>query len=487
MSKVNPFKPHSPINSAMFAGREVEVKKLEGHLIQTRFGSPANFIITGERGIGKSSLLSYLKSVASGEEALRNGEKLRFLVIETDIDSTTTQAGLIKKIEMGLRFALGSSEAVKVFLKDFVDVVMRMEAAGVKIRDSGKSADPDNLIEEFSYTFGDTVKRLCRSSKNPLSAKYDGALILIDEADNASDDLALGSFLKLFLERLQKRGCPHVMFGLAGLPHLHEVLVSSHKSSLRIFDDIALDRLTEEEVHEAVTLCLATANKVNDEPMTIDDDAILALQHLSDGYPHFIQQFGYSAYAADGDNRLSSADVASGAFDAGGALDQIGESYYRDDFYNKVQKESHRQVLRIMSQDLDAWVPKSKIRAKFKGTDKSLNAAIRLLRQKRIIFTKEGTPGVYRLQHKGFAYWITLRATPTVAITDLLKGPPPKSSTSGSFKAVEVDADYSDESLSDLEGSYEGLDDEDLAALDDYPGDLDEDNLAADSSGWNVD
>jgi hypothetical protein len=103
-------------------------------------------------------------------------------------------------------------------------------------------------------------------------------------------------------------------------------------------------------------------------------------------------------------------DVLLGAFGSRGALDVIGDRYYRDDFYNRIQKESYRQVLRIMADKLDGWVTKQEIRAKFKGNDSTLDNAIKALRDRHIILSKEGERGIYRLQHKGFALWIKLRA-----------------------------------------------------------------------------
>ena len=58
--KFNPFMPDKPVHIAMFVGRLGELKKLESVLSQTRLGNPKNFLITGERGIGKSSLLLYV-------------------------------------------------------------------------------------------------------------------------------------------------------------------------------------------------------------------------------------------------------------------------------------------------------------------------------------------------------------------------------------------------------------------------------------------
>jgi hypothetical protein len=65
-----------------------------------------------------------------------------------------------------------------------------------------------------------------------------------------------------------------------------------------------------------------------------------------------------------------------------------------------------------MADDLDEWVSRAKIKAKFKGKDSTLNNAIKALRDRHIVLSKEGEKGVYRLQHKGFALWIKLYADP---------------------------------------------------------------------------
>ena len=129
---------------------------------------------------------------------------------------------------------------------------------------------------------------------------------------------------------------------------------------------------------------------------------------MSEGYPHFIQQFGFSAFAADIDNLIDEEDVWEGAFGRGGALAATGNRYYRDDYYNKIQQESYRQVLRIMAERLDKWVTKDEIRAEFSGKVTTLDGAIQTLRERNLILSKEGAKGVYRLQHKAFALWVKL-------------------------------------------------------------------------------
>ena len=101
-------------------------------------------------------------------------------------------------------------------------------------------------------------------------------------------------------------------------------------------------------------------------------------------------------------------DVSGGALGPMGAMEKIGDRYYRDNFYNKIQKDSYRQVLRIMADKENTWISKEEIRAKFKGQTTTLDNAIHALRERKIILAKEGVRGSYRLQHRGFALWIKL-------------------------------------------------------------------------------
>ena len=411
MAKVNPFNPNSPVNPGMFVGRLQEIDRLDAHLLQTASGQPTNFMITGERGIGKSSLMLYARALAQGHVEV-DGRTLHFLVAFTDIDSTTTQLGLVKKFELAMRRELEKTEPARQFMTTAWEFIRRLEAAGVRLAPQGQKPD-EILLEEFAISLSEIADRISDSerAKGLFGAKYDGILILIDEADNASPSLNLGTLLKLLLERLQRHGCQKVMLGLAGLHHLRSVLAKSHPSSLRLFDEIVLERLSYADAAVVVDRCLEMANETNQVSTTISDEAKSSLVGLSEGYPHFLQQFGFSAFAIDKDNAIDDDDVFSGALADGGALARIGDRYYRDDFYNRIQADSYRQVLRIMADKLDSWVTKAEIRARFKGNTTTLDNAIQALRDRTIILSKEGERGVYRLQHKAFAYWIKLYTT----------------------------------------------------------------------------
>lgn len=153
--RINPFQPNSPVFPSMFVGRLRELERLEYHLLQTRAGNPAGFMILGERGIGKSSLLQYLQYVAQGSIPIQ-GQSLRFLVINTDIDQNVTQMGLVRKIELGLRHAIQNSDKALGALQKLWAFLRLVEVAGSSIRDSRESNPTETAIEEAAYSLANT-------------------------------------------------------------------------------------------------------------------------------------------------------------------------------------------------------------------------------------------------------------------------------------------------------------------------------------------
>jgi hypothetical protein len=97
---------------------------------------------------------------------------------------------------------------------------------------------PNEVLDELTYKFEQTLRR--------FGSAIDGVLVLIDEADKPLD-ANLGEFVKVFTERLTKRGCNNVSLGLAGLSNVLQHLRQSHESSLRIFQIFTLEPLLQRE------------------------------------------------------------------------------------------------------------------------------------------------------------------------------------------------------------------------------------------------
>lgn len=404
---MNPFCPNGAIAPGMFAGRGEEIEAIERSLLQAQGGNPVNLLITGERGIGKTSLLQYAEVVAEGHIPV-DDKAVKFLIGSVSLTSKTTRTTLIKLIEREIARKLADSEKARKFLTTTWDFVQRLEVGGVKITQTQQDQDDELVLDDFAWALSQTAKRITTSGQDTFNCNYDGVLILIDEADNAPVSVGLGEFLKIVQEKLQKNNVRNVFFILAGLPSVRNVLKGSHESSLRLFEDHTLDILEDEEVKYVIKRCLDSSFDRCGIRTTITGEAQTELIRLADGYPHFIQQFGYSAFEADTDNCIELDDVLKGAFGIKGALEQIGNRYYSDDFFTKIKSDSYRSVLRVMAEDMDSWVTRAKIKAKFKGTDATLTNALKVLSDREIIEKDVSRQGYYRLRQKGFAWWIRL-------------------------------------------------------------------------------
>lgn len=407
--KHNPFKPTRPVYRGMFAGRVNEINRIETILHETKEGNPTNLLIIGERGIGKTSLLLLLRCLAMGEIHI-NKDDFDFMTVFVSLDKRTSVGELARKMNKAMERELRSAKNGIQFLRDVWSFIQKIEVGGTKINAASNVVGEAEVFDNLTYSIVDTVKAITcpesASSKIGLTHPKDGLVIFVDEADNAPGELDLGTLVKQLAEKLVAENCNNVLVLLAGLPGIRTILIDSHGSALRLFEEIELLPLFHNDVKHVIRLGLDEANQKLPEHIEISDEALDRIVMFSEGYPHFVQQFGYSSYAIDNDNLIDADDVDRAAFSTGGAFDLIGDRYYKNMYFNKIKKDSYRQVLKIMSGKWNDWISKKEIRSQFKGKDTTLNNALKALADRHVILRKPGTRGEYRLQWVGFAFWI---------------------------------------------------------------------------------
>lgn len=408
--KFNPFRPGSIVTPAMFAGRGSEILCIEKYLFQTKNENPQHFMILGERGIGKSSLMlvaDYLAKGVMNVEIDSLPEKLKFLVINLELQQGTTPNDLIKLLAKKFQSELNLKQELKAKAMNVWDFLSKWEIMGVKYNSTENQFDPIISSDELVTQMIEVIKKSV--------GELDGIAIFIDEADKAGSTANLGQILKHLSERITRSGCNKIIFGLAGLPELITTLKESHESSTRIFHVLNLEPLSKEERIYVIDRALAEANAKSNPQVTIEDKAKELIADLSEGYPHFIQQFGYSTFEADRDNHIDITDVLSGTFNENGALDQLGHKYFQEHFFEKVGTDDYRKVLIFMADFQDQWVSRSVIIDGLKGilNSSTIDNALRALKSKNIILQSSANRGEYKLPTRSFAAWIKVKTAST--------------------------------------------------------------------------
>ncbi|MFD1704803.1 AAA family ATPase [Methylopila henanensis] len=84
-TKFNPFRPNNITAPGMFVGRLEELKLIERALFQTKNGNPQHFLVQGERGIGKSSLIYYIDKMSTGDFPGLAGGDFKFITVSVDL------------------------------------------------------------------------------------------------------------------------------------------------------------------------------------------------------------------------------------------------------------------------------------------------------------------------------------------------------------------------------------------------------------------
>lgn len=410
MAKFNPFRPGSVVTPGMFTGRGDEIICIEQGLFQTKNGNPAFFIIEGERGIGKSSLLLLLDILSKGRAELED-MKLNFIVASTELTKAMDYDDIINAIITELRRQLSKKEKIKEMCKNAWDFLKKFEVMGVRFHD--KSTDRGRRLDELTDLLADIIIG--------AGAEIDGILILIDEADKPAPDAHLGELCKLLTERLARRECERVSIVLAGLPDLVPKLRASHESSPRIFSILSLAPLEYDERKEVVDRGLSHAKEKNGFETKISDEAMEIISTLSEGYPHFLQEFAYCAFAQDTDDHIDTQDVLDGAYSENGALDQLGKKYFAELYIAQIGSEDYRKVLNAMAESLDGWVDRQTIITRSGVKERTVDNALRALKDRNIVIPNERVRGEYRLPTKSFAVWIKAREAARLSQTE--RGP----------------------------------------------------------------
>lgn len=397
--RFNPFVPTSIVGPGMFSGRLDELRELDRVLFQTREGNPKHFLIHGERGIGKSSLLLVAKAMSKGElKGFESGATYRFVTVEVEVGANTTHENLTKKVGADLARRLKEVEAIKTAAKGVWGFLTRWEVLGVKYDASAPQTDASALLEELVETIVEATSR--------LKLVIDGVIVLIDEADNATEATRIGEWVKVFTERLTKRGCNHCCLGLSGISTVIETLRASHESSPRALNHILLEPLQKQERIQVVQLGLKKANERNKQDTAVTAQAAEWIAVYSEGYPHFIQQYAFCAFESDTDFNIDVDDVQLGAFKENGALDQLGTRYFEEMYRAQINSDDYRKVLHVMAESEDKFITKQHIREQTGLKETTLGNALQTLRSRQIIFSHPDKQGVYRLPNDSFAAWV---------------------------------------------------------------------------------
>jgi len=324
----NPFAPGAGHQPPELAGRDKILEDAAVALERIMRGrSDRGHLLLGLRGVGKTVLLNRIERLA-----LERGYHVALIEAPEEKPLAAQllprlRAILIKlsRQERAKALAMRGLAVVRSFARAF-----KVTLGGVEIEVSPEdgvadSGDLESDLPELLLVVGEAA-----------AAAAVGVAILIDEVQYLSPNDF--SALIVAMHRVSQRNRPVVLFG-AGLPQIARLAGDAKSYAERLFRFPPVDRLDGKSAEAAIR------KPIEEEGAAIEPEAVRLICERTQGYPYFLQEWGYHAWDAAPASPISVADVEAASIDARTRLD---EDFFRVRFDRLTDRE--KDYVRAMAE-----------------------------------------------------------------------------------------------------------------------------------------
>jgi len=315
----NPFAPGAGSQPPELAGRDEIIRDADIALQRVLLGRhDRSQILLGLRGTGKTVLLNKIEELAESHHHITSH-------IEAPDDRRLADL-LYPKLQQVLR-KLSVIEKAKAAAHDAMRVLRSFVGAfKVSMGDVSLSVDPapgtaDSGILEYD------LSELFVSIGQAARAADKAWTLLIDEIQYlTSDELAA---LIVAIHRVNQKKLPIMFFG-AGLPQIAALTGEAKSYSERLFSYPPVGPLNKTAAMAAIEQPILA------EGETITEEAVDQICRDTDGYPFFLQEWGYQSWNIADESPINAGDVkrASAA-----AVRRLDEGFFKVRFDRLTPKE----------------------------------------------------------------------------------------------------------------------------------------------------
>jgi hypothetical protein len=299
----NPFRPGAGTSPPALRGRDAILAAFDIALARALDGRPGKSVMPiGLRGVGKTVLLNRFLEIAQERrmrhgfiEAPETGDFRRLLALRLrsillDLDRGKTSQAVTR--------ALGILKAFSYTLPDGSSISIDVDAYRGKA-DSGVIAED---VTDLFVAVGEAAMD-----------RDTGMLLAVDEVQYlGGDELAA---LITAIHRTSQLDLPVVLVG-AGLPQLPGLAGDAKSYAERLFEFPVIGSLDTRDAQDVLRLPVE-ANSV-----VFESDALDLAVEEAQGYPYFLQEWGYRCWNAADDHRITLDDVRRAAPDVRQHLDE---------------------------------------------------------------------------------------------------------------------------------------------------------------------
>jgi hypothetical protein len=318
----SPFTPGNPVPVELFVGRKEQIQELIRYIEQTSHGKQENIFLSGDRGIGKSSLASFLRYFITTQKNI--------LGLHIFLGRVSTLEEMVRHIFDQLLKETKKESWYGDIAKFFGQHIKEIGLFGISV----SFTPPEQDLKELVRNFPEAISNLLEKIKQQKA----GLFIALDDINGLVEKEEFANWYKSLVDEVAThyKDFP-VLIMLIGLPEKRDILSRIQPSLMRIFRVIEIEKLSDQEVHEFFSEAFMGAN------MKVESDAMELMVKFSSGLPILMHEIGDATFWRDTDGVVDSEDSADGVM---AAAENVGRKYLDPKVYRAIRSPRYRSILR---------------------------------------------------------------------------------------------------------------------------------------------
>ncbi len=325
IAEYSPFTPGQSVPIEFFVGRVAEIERLRSLLRASTAGKFRIGYVSGERGIGKSSLVSFVRHLAEREEGVAGAH-----VFLGGVDNL---AEMVRRtFDRLLKDSLEKPWHQKI-RELFGKHVKQIGLFGITVELELAQTDIGNLVNDFAPALRRVLAQLHKERR--------ALLLILDDINGLAGSAAFANWLKSLVDKVATSGNELTACLLVvGVEERRRQLVELQPSLARVFDLVEIKPWSEPEAVDFFRQTFRSAQ------VEVESAALQTMTDLSGGLPVLAHEIGDAVWRVAEGPQVRLADARKGVLEA---AEIIGRKLLEPQVLRAIRSERYRSVLRRLA------------------------------------------------------------------------------------------------------------------------------------------
>ncbi len=334
----SPFTPGQPVPIEFFVGRVAQVRHLSDLTAAASSGRLTTAFLSGERGIGKSSLASFARLIGEREH--------RALGVHVFLGGVNTLEEMARRVfDRLVKESIGKNweHAIKDF---FGKHVRQVGLFGFNLEFSASDKELTHAVRNFAPSLRNLMEKLDKERQS--------IFLVLDDINGLAQSEAFANWLKSLVDEIATSQQPlPLCLVLLGLEERRRALINLQPSLARVFDLVEVRTWSNDETKSFFKNAF---EKVN---MTLEDQALDTLASFAGGLPVLAHEIGDAVFKRDDDQVIDRNDILHGVTDA---AEIIGRKHLEPQVLQAIHSGRYRTILRKVAKELGSSFTREELR-----------------------------------------------------------------------------------------------------------------------------